>query len=111
MTKEKVRQDKVAQSAQFLQSPQNASLGGLAGYGDSDDEGSEEGSESGDISSLKVGESSAPALDSLENHNVPLEEAEKEARRARAREWAAQRRAREGQTSSRDEYQANSPDL
>ncbi|KAG0692974.1 hypothetical protein DFH29DRAFT_966425 [Suillus ampliporus] len=109
-TKEKLRQEKVDQSAQSLRASQKAGLGGLAAYGDSDDEGSEEESESGDIFSLKVGESSAPTLDSLENRNVRLEEAEQEARRARAREWAAQRRAQQEQILSRDKDQPNSPD-
>ncbi|KAG1769074.1 hypothetical protein EV702DRAFT_1203055 [Suillus placidus] len=110
MTKERLRQEKVDQSAQSLRASRNVGLGGLAAYGDSDNEGSEEDSESGETSPLKVGESSATALDSLENRNVRLEEAEQEARRARAREWAAQRRARQGQTSSTDEDRAHSSD-
>lgn len=106
-TKERLRQEKAAQS---VRASRNVGLGGLAAYGDSDDEGSEEKSESGETSPLKVGEGSATTLDSLQNRNVRLEEAEQEARRARAREWAAQRRARQGQTLSADEDQANSPD-
>lgn len=110
MTKERLRQEKVDQSAQSLRASRNVGLGGLAAYGDSDDEGSEEDSESGETSPFKVSESSATALDSLENRNVRLEEAEQEARRARAREWAAQRRARQGQTSSTDGDRAHSSD-
>ncbi|KAG1743884.1 hypothetical protein EDB19DRAFT_1697653 [Suillus lakei] len=101
---------KSIQSAQSLRASQNVGLGGLAAYGDSDNEGSEEESENGEISPLTVGESSATALDSLENRDVRLEEAEQEARRARAREWAAQRRARQGQTLSTDEDRANCSD-
>jgi len=80
---------------------------GLAAYGDSED-GSEK-SEIEDISSVKIGEGSATTLDAPENRDIRLEEAEKEARRARAREWIAQRRAQQGQSSSRDEDQSNSP--
>ncbi|KAG2144449.1 uncharacterized protein EDB93DRAFT_1153525 [Suillus bovinus] len=112
MTKERLRQEKVDQSAQSLRASRNilVGLGGLAAYGDSDDEGGEEESESGETYSLKVGESPATALDSPQNHNVRLEEVEQEARRVRAREWAAQRRAQQGQTLSTDEYQADSSD-
>lgn len=106
-TKERLRQEKVDQSTQSLRASRNVGLGGLAAYGDSDDEDSEEESESGETSPLKVGESSATTLDS---RNVRLEEAEQEARRARAREWAAQRRARQGHTLSTDEDRANSSD-
>ncbi|KAG1734931.1 uncharacterized protein EDB91DRAFT_1146053 [Suillus paluster] len=109
-TKEKLRQEKVNQSVQSLRASQKAGLGGLAAYGDSDDEGSEEGSESGDIPSLKVGESSTATSNPPENRDARLEEAEQEARRARAREWAAQRRTRQGQTLSRVEDQSNSSD-
>lgn len=106
-TKERLRQEKVDQSTQSLRASRNVGLGGLAAYGDSDDEDSEEESESGETSPLKVGESSATTLDS---RNVRLEEAEQEARRARAREWAAQRRARQGHILSTDEDRANSSD-
>ncbi|KAG1824820.1 uncharacterized protein BJ212DRAFT_1244446, partial [Suillus subaureus] len=91
-TKERLRQEKVDQSAQSLRASRNIGLGGLAAYGDSDDEGSEEESESGETSPLKVGESSVTTLDSLQNHDARLEGVEQGARRARAREWAAQRR-------------------
>ncbi|KAG2119284.1 hypothetical protein DEU56DRAFT_974808 [Suillus clintonianus] len=96
MTKEKLRQDKVDQSAQSLLASRNVGLGGLAAYGDSDDEGNEGESESGEMSPLK-------------NHNIRLE-AEQEARRARARDWAAQRRARQGQTLIIDEDRASTQD-
>ncbi|KAG1869306.1 hypothetical protein C8R48DRAFT_701046 [Suillus tomentosus] len=109
-TKERLRQEKVDQSAQSLRASGNIGLGGLAAYGDSDDEDSEEESESEGTSPLKVGESSATTLDSPQTHNVRLEEVDQEARRARAREWAAQRRARQGQTSSINENEANSSD-
>ncbi|KAG1856975.1 hypothetical protein DFJ58DRAFT_745133 [Suillus subalutaceus] len=110
-TKERLRQEKVDQPTQSLRAPRNVGLGGLAAYGESDDEDSEEESESGETSLLKVGESSATTLDSLQNRNVRLEEAEQEARRARAREWATQRRARQGQTLSTDEDRVNSSNL
>lgn len=104
MIKEKARQEKITHSAQSTQVSQSAGLGGLAAYGDSE-EGSEE-SESEDISSVKVGEGSVTTLGPLEDHDIRLEAA-MEARRARAREWVAQRRARQGQTPSRDD-QSNS---
>lgn len=103
-TKEKARQEKI--SAQSTQAPQSATLGGLAAYGDSED-GSEE-SEGGNISSVKVGEGSVTTLDAVKNCDVSLQGAEMEARRARAREWIAQRRAR--QILSKGEDEANSPD-
>jgi hypothetical protein len=109
-TKERLRQEKINQSAQSLRASRNVVLGGLAAYGDSDDEGSKEESEGGETSSLKVGERSAAALDSLQNRNVRLEEAEQEARRARARKWAAQRHTTRGQTLSAEEDRANSSD-
>ncbi|KAG1761424.1 hypothetical protein EDD22DRAFT_17484 [Suillus occidentalis] len=109
-TKERLRQEKIDQSAQSLRASRNVVLGGLAAYGDSDDEGSKEESEGGETSSLKVGETSATALDSLQNRNVRLEEAEQEARRARARKWAAQRRTTQGRTLSADEDRAHSSD-
>lgn len=110
-TKERLRQEKVDQSAQSLRASRNIGLGGLVAYGDSDDEGSEEESESGETSPLKVGESSVTTLDSLQNHDARLEGVEQGARRARAREWAAQRRARQGQTLSTDEDRTNSSNL
>lgn len=106
-TREKARQEKIAQSARSTQASHGAGLGGLAAYGDSED-GSEE-SEGGDISSvLKVGEGSTTTLDALEKRDIQLEDAEMEARRARAREWIAQRRAQQPQTVIKDEDQANS---
>jgi hypothetical protein len=108
ITKERARQEKIARSAQSTQASQGVGLGGLAAYGDSED-GSEK-SESENISSVRIGEGSATTLDTLENRDIRLEEAEKEARRARAREWIAQRRAQQGQISSRDGDQSDSPD-
>ncbi|KIK36202.1 hypothetical protein CY34DRAFT_533995 [Suillus luteus UH-Slu-Lm8-n1] len=52
-TKERLRQEKINQSAQSLRASRNVVLGGLAAYGDSDDEGSKEESEGGETSSLK----------------------------------------------------------
>lgn len=102
MAKERLRQEKLGQSAQSPRASWNVGLGGLAAYGDSDDE---EESENGETSPLEVGESSVTTLDSLQNCNVRLE-----ARRARAREWAAQRRARQGQTLGTEEDRENSSD-
>ena len=65
----------------------NSGLGGLTGYGESDDESSQ--SEPEDESLVHPQKNTEPPFD-----HVVADETAKEARRARARRWAEERRAK-----------------
>lgn len=69
-------------------------MGGLAGYGDSDEEGEDEG-QSGDKNaiSVEVGQDAAPIHTGAPQASLEEDDPVKAARRARAREWAEKRRA------------------
>lgn len=79
-----------------------AALGGLGGYGDSDDEDSR--STAGDDTQPAVAESGSipdPPTPVVKEDTVEVDgEALKEARRARAKEWAARRRAQLADTQT-----------
>ncbi|KAI0084531.1 hypothetical protein BDY19DRAFT_970782 [Irpex rosettiformis] len=73
-----------------------AGLGGLAGYGDSDaseDERVDDADENKETGKVLDLQETDDAKMQLPNPQFPSEEALKEARRAKAREWAAKRRA------------------
>lgn len=63
-------------------------MGGLAGYGDSDEEGEDEGE-----GSAEVGQDAAPIHTGAPQASLEEDDPVKAARRARAREWAEKRRA------------------
>ncbi|KAH7886591.1 hypothetical protein F5I97DRAFT_1015914 [Phlebopus sp. FC_14] len=90
--KERARQQKDAEGAKHVS--ESTPLGGLAGYGDSDDSHEEE--ERHEETVERIGVMSGLQT---EHEQVSIDDARKEARRARAREWAAQRRAEQASRS------------
>ncbi|EPQ53087.1 hypothetical protein GLOTRDRAFT_140022 [Gloeophyllum trabeum ATCC 11539] len=92
-----VRQEQARAKEKESEKP---ALGGLAGYGDSDeDEGSEKGGDDdrgGGSSKREIGEAQADAAGAIAEEqagDTDKEEAMKAARRAKAKEWAAKRKA------------------
>ncbi|KAG9312463.1 hypothetical protein JVU11DRAFT_6847 [Chiua virens] len=86
--KERAKQ-RLAEEAQKTQSPPvSTPLGGLAGYGDSDSDGGSKGD-----NPTEEPEDARGAPPTQGQHSNEDEDEVKEARRARAREWSARRRA------------------
>lgn len=89
-TKAKARSSLNKEKPQPQQSNMNGALGGLSGYGASDDDSDSEAEENTDPIPTPVVNNASEARD---NKIIDEEEAIKEARRAKAREWAQKRRA------------------